>query len=388
MSVHSYGSAGGGGGGGFESPSGASQSDPANTATPAHADHARHHSNRSLSQLQMPLQPQAAPVLSGPTLSPPITRQLLAPSPVLPSPENDAATGIPAADSGADGSDTTADFSSFRPAARHGHTGSVELSPLPMLHHLTSAAVHRSSPGHTVQIAPIDPAFAPSSSAALNVDAANGAAPSPSGSAPAPAPAAAAAATGDAVKGTSPSSYGSDCSTPRSQVRSPRSGLLRPRPPDRVCCGCIPWSADPRKRVSFVTIMVGLVVLMVVISSTVVWLLGYYSTLSTVAELTATIRSSVMHDVSQTLNQAMQAPLQAAYDIDNLLTLRWPDLADRTEIMRTPGWLADLSYIAMRYPALSRVGLEKNEHGLRECCSLGHSISPLFLCFFPRAQPS
>ena len=95
---------------------------------------------------------------------------------------------------------------------------------------------------------------------------------------------------------------------------------------------------------------------MVVISSTVVWLLGYYSTLSTVAELTATIRSSVMHDVSQTLNQAMQAPLQAAYDIDNLLTLRWPDLADRTEIMRTPGWLADLSYIAMRYPALSRVG--------------------------------
>ena len=208
MSVHSYGSAGGGGGGGFESPSGASQSDPANTATPAHADHARHHSNRSLSQLQLPLQPQAAPVPSGPTLSPPITRQLLAPSPVLPSPENDAASGSPAvaADSGADGSDTTADFSSFRPAARHGHTGSVELSPLPMLHHLTSAAVHRSSPGHTVQIAPIDPSFAPSSHAALNADAAKGAAPPPSGSAPASSPAAAAAATGDAAKGTSPSS--------------------------------------------------------------------------------------------------------------------------------------------------------------------------------------
>jgi len=156
-------------------------------------------------------------------------------------------------------------------------------------------------------------------------------------------------------RSTATSSNGSEGSTPDNMVRSPRSGLLHPK--DRKCCFCIPWSSDPNKRLSFVTIIMGLVVFLVALSCVMVWLLGYFSTLSMVAELTSTIRASIMHDVSFQCNQAMAQPLQAAYDIEYLINLRFPDLADRTtSIMTETGWLSDLSYVAMRYPALSRVG--------------------------------
>ena len=144
-------------------------------------------------------------------------------------------------------------------------------------------------------------------------------------------------------------------------MRSVRAGLLRPHAPTRRCCSCARWvgagaGGDPNKRVSFVTIVVCLVVVQVIVSCVLVWLLGYLSTQNTVASLTRTIRQSVMHDVSFELNQAMKEPLQAASDLNALLNLRFPDLSDRTSITQDPGWMADVSYVCMRYPALSRVG--------------------------------
>lgn len=125
---------------------------------------------------------------------------------------------------------------------------------------------------------------------------------------------------------------------------------------NRCCCFPLTWLSSPRKRLSFVTVMVILVVVQVAISCVLIWLLGYLSTLSTVATLTDTIRRSIMHDVSFELNEALAKPLNAAYDINQQLQLRFPDLANRTSLTSETGWLAELSYVAMRHPSLSRVG--------------------------------
>jgi hypothetical protein len=137
---------------------------------------------------------------------------------------------------------------------------------------------------------------------------------------------------------------------------SPSSPRPRPSKHGLRCCFCITCCRDPEKRLSFICLMALIVFFQVVVSCVIVWLLGYLASQKTVASLTSTIRSSIMHDVAFELNDAMQQPLEAAYDINQLVTQRFPDLSTRTTIRNETGWLAELSYVAMRYPKLSRVG--------------------------------
>ena len=325
-SVHSYGSRQG-----FESPSQDRTGHDSSTAVTPAAGNGSHVRNHSLSQIQLPLQPAVSPPQPTVNFSPPVTKALLASSPVLISPGDDP--------------------QDLPPPTQY-HRPSRHESNMPLLqglhHHDQHHSAQHSQHSQHSSIVPMEIESTHAGSAAATSAAALSASPSAGSSLP----------RSPATGSTYDQQPGTGGDTPESQIRSPRTGRLHPKYPPvrRKICGCIPWSRDPNRRLSFVTIMVFLVVVQVVVSCVLVWLLGYLSTQSTVAVLTRTIRSSLMHDVSFELNQAMKEPLQAAYDIENLLTLRYPDLENRTSISQTSGWMADVCYVAMRYPAVSRVG--------------------------------
>lgn len=141
-------------------------------------------------------------------------------------------------------------------------------------------------------------------------------------------------------------------SSPKHPRFSPARRSFFSQPISRWCCPCY----KGKRRLSFALVMTILVVVQVLLSCALIWMLGYLSTLDTVEQLASTIRQSIIRDVSHTLNMAMAQPLHAAYDISALTSLHFPDLENQTSIMNEDGWLASLSYVAMRYPTLSRVG--------------------------------
>jgi len=104
-------------------------------------------------------------------------------------------------------------------------------------------------------------------------------------------------------------------------------------------------------------------VFLVLVACGLVWYLGYGATLATSNALTNHIRTILIHDITKDLNDQLFEVIEASSDLKRATFERWPHFSLLSTVTTDQGFLADLSYEAVRYPSINYAGF-MNEKGV------------------------
>jgi signal transduction histidine kinase len=108
---------------------------------------------------------------------------------------------------------------------------------------------------------------------------------------------------------------------------------------------------------SMVHVVAAFVICQLLLACSLVWYLGYRTTLANASALSEKLRAGAMHEIVTTLSYSITEPVAASNDLKQATLQRWPDFADRVSISGDPEFLVDLSYFAARYPDITHMGI-------------------------------
>lgn len=114
---------------------------------------------------------------------------------------------------------------------------------------------------------------------------------------------------------------------------------------------------------NFMFTFVMIAILQVALACVLVWLIGYRATNSTANELTTKIRSEVLRNALNEMDDKLGTPLHAAHALRYMTQQRFPDFGSRLNISSETGWLADIAFVQGFYSSVSRVSI-MNRHQL------------------------